>query len=75
MSKIDDLKVKYPGAIAWSFGDTPEMADELADLVVKGIKTAACGSLSSFIQEEESPLLVVTASFLTARMNRYASSE
>ncbi|QJI30039.1 ASCH domain-containing protein [Pseudomonas sp. ADAK18] len=54
MSIIDDLKVRYPGAIAWKFGDTPEMADELAELVVKGIKTATCGSLSSFKHEDES---------------------
>ncbi|MGA9701626.1 ASCH domain-containing protein [Pseudomonas sp.] len=54
MSIIDDLKIRYPEAIAWSFGDTPEMADELAELVVKGKKTAACSSLSSFKLEDES---------------------
>lgn len=54
MSTIDDLKVRYPGAIVCSFGDTPEMADELAELVAKGIKTAACCSLSSFRHEDES---------------------
>jgi uncharacterized protein YhfF len=32
------------------------MADELAELVAKGIKTAACGSLSSFKHEDESPI-------------------
>ncbi|QLG94165.1 ASCH domain-containing protein [Pseudomonas yamanorum] len=57
MNMIDDLKVKYPGAIAWPFGDTPEMADELAGLVIKGIKTAACCSLSSFKYENESPTI------------------
>ncbi|NVZ71719.1 ASCH domain-containing protein [Pseudomonas costantinii] len=57
MSIIDDLKVKYPGAIAWPFGDTPEMADELAELVAKGIKTAGCCSLSSFKHEEVSPTI------------------
>ncbi|WP_314388499.1 MULTISPECIES: ASCH domain-containing protein [Pseudomonas] len=57
MNVVDDLKVKYPGAIAWQFGDTPEMADELAELVVNGIKTAGCSSLSSFKHEEESPTI------------------
>ncbi|EPF17596.1 ASCH domain [Cedecea davisae] len=57
MRKIDDLKVNYPGAIAWPFGDTPAMADELAELVVKGIKTATCCSLSSFQNEDESPTI------------------
>ena len=27
---------------AWSFGNTPQMADELGELVLKGIKTATC---------------------------------
>lgn len=55
MSLINELKTKYPGAPAWSFGDNPDMANELADLVSKGIKTASCGSLSSFLSEEPSP--------------------
>ncbi len=53
MNMIEDLKVRYPGAVAWSFGDTPEMADELAERVAKGIKTATCCSLSSFKLEDE----------------------
>ncbi|MFK8258396.1 ASCH domain-containing protein [Erwinia sp. AnSW2-5] len=57
MSKIEELKVKYPGATAWAFGDSPEMADELAGLVIIGKKTASCGSLSSFKNEEESPTI------------------
>lgn len=57
MSMIEQLTVKYPGAIAWAFGDSPEMADELVGLVIKGKKTATCGSLSSFKNEEESPTI------------------
>lgn len=57
MSMIEQLTVKYPGAIAWAFGDSPEMADELAELVIKGKKTASCGSLSSFKNEDESPTI------------------
>lgn len=55
MNLIDDLKTKYPGAQAWSIGDNPDMANELADLVIKGIKTASCGSLTSFQAEESAP--------------------
>ncbi|NNS08755.1 ASCH domain-containing protein [Erwinia sp. JH02] len=57
MSMIEQLTVKYPGAIAWAFGDSPEMADELAELVIKGVKTATCGSLSSFKNEEGAPTI------------------
>lgn len=35
---------------AWSFGDSEEMADELADLVISGEKTATA---SAFIQYEK----------------------
>ncbi len=55
MSLIDELNAKYPDAQAWSFGDNPEMANELASLVVKGVKTASCGSLASFQADEPSP--------------------
>jgi uncharacterized protein YhfF len=55
MSLIDELKTRYPGAQAWSIGDNPDMANELADLVIKGIKTASCGSLASFLAEESAP--------------------
>lgn len=52
---IDCLTEKYPNAISWAFGDSPELADELVALVVKGIKTATCCSLHAFEQEETSP--------------------
>ena len=31
--------------LAWGFGSTPAMADELGDLVLRGLKTATCGLL------------------------------
>jgi len=55
MDLVENLKLKYPGARAWAFGDSPEMANELADLVVKGIKTASCGSLASFNADDAAP--------------------
>lgn len=55
MNTVDQLKIKYPGALSWSFGDSPALANELADLVKKGIKTASCGSLASYLREESAP--------------------
>lgn len=55
MVLIDDLQMKYPGSQAWSIGDNADMANELADLVMKGIKTASCGSLASYLAEESAP--------------------
>jgi uncharacterized protein YhfF len=43
--------------IAWSFGDTKEMADNLATLVVKGIKTATTSSLDLYEPDEEKPFV------------------
>ncbi len=39
---------------AWSFGDGPEMADELGALVVSGRKTATCSALWELEAEGES---------------------
>lgn len=52
---VDSIKAKYPGSQAWSIGDSPEMANELADLVKKGIKTASCGSLAAFQSDDSAP--------------------
>ena len=38
----------YANAVTFSFGDSPEMADELLALVLVGKKTATCGALTSF---------------------------
>lgn len=38
---------------AWAFGDSKEMADELADLVIKGIKTATASNYVLYELEEE----------------------
>lgn len=39
---------RYAGAITFSFGDSPEMADALLALVVSGRKTATCGALRDY---------------------------
>ena len=35
---------KYRGLRSFAFGDGPELADELLDLVMKGVKTATCST-------------------------------
>lgn len=46
------------GTVTFSFGDSPEMADELLALVIAGKKTATCGALRDFGAQGE-PLPVV----------------
>jgi uncharacterized protein YhfF len=38
---------------AWGFGDSPEMADELGQLVLSGTKTATCSLLWEYKLEDE----------------------
>jgi len=53
MTKLEALRSTYPGALAWHFGDSSELADELVQLVLSGIKTATCCSKNSFQREYE----------------------
>ena len=53
MTKLEALRSTYPGALAWHFGDSSELADELVQLVLSGIKTATCSSRVSFQHEYE----------------------
>lgn len=41
-----------PSAVRFSFGDSPQMADELLALVLAGKKTATCGRLSDYEGED-----------------------
>lgn len=45
---LEQLKIKYPNALAWPFGDSAELANQLAALVIAGKKVASCGSLQSW---------------------------
>ena len=40
------LPWRYRKAPRWSFGDSPELADDLLDLVLSGAKRATCSSLA-----------------------------
>ena len=42
------LQKRYPNAVPYSFGDSPEMNAELLQLVLDGTKTATCGALRDF---------------------------
>lgn len=55
MTLLDTLQTKYPGALAWGFGDSAAMADELANHVVQGRKTASSGSLAAYRNEASPP--------------------
>ena len=39
MVKVEELKTKYPGAADWQMGDSPELANALADLIKKGSRS------------------------------------
>ncbi|WP_437890154.1 ASCH domain-containing protein [Phytobacter sp. V91] len=52
---LNRLKERYPGAVSWAFGDSPEMADELVALVINGVKTATCSAFASYTDNDPLP--------------------
>ncbi|WP_263910456.1 ASCH domain-containing protein [Achromobacter sp. 79A6] len=56
---MDTARVKppapYENAVTFQFGDSPELADELLALVLSGAKTATCGALRDFNEQEPVP--------------------
>jgi len=50
---LEQLQDKYPDANAASLGDSPELASQLATLVIAGKKVASCGSLLSWQDDED----------------------
>ena len=42
--KLETIPDAYRGLRTFAFGDGPELADELLDLVIKGVKTATCST-------------------------------
>lgn len=72
MVEVEEIKKKYPGADAWQMGDSPQLANELADLIKKGIKTASCGIFASYQQEESARESGVITLFLMVRMFQFA---
>jgi len=41
---VSAVPPKYQGLRSFAFGDGPELADALLDLVIKGVKTATCST-------------------------------
>jgi len=41
---VSAVPAKYQGLRSFAFGDGPELADELLDLVMRGVKTATCST-------------------------------
>ena len=41
---LSGIPHKYLGLQSFAFGDGPDLADELLDLVVRGVKTATCST-------------------------------
>jgi uncharacterized protein YhfF len=54
LDQLPDKAEKPTSYEAWSFGATEEMANELAELVRRGTKTATAGLLWSYEAENES---------------------
>ena len=67
MVTLEQISSRYPGATAWSFGDSPQLADELAALVLCGKKTATCSALEACIQENALPIVGAYSIILDGR--------
>jgi uncharacterized protein YhfF len=50
---MSELPDRLKGAVTFSFGDSPTMADELLALVLDGRKTATCGRVNDFGEGKE----------------------
>ena len=47
----------YENAVTFSFGDSPELADELLALVLAGTKTATCDAVGAYSAAEPMPVV------------------
>ena len=58
MVTMEDIKVRYPDAVSFKFGDSAELCAELNDLVRAGEKTATCGPTRLYDRKpEEHPVV------------------
>ena len=67
MPTAAQLLAKYPSATAWSFGDSPQLADDLDALVLRGQKTATCSALQACMQENALPVVGAIGIILDGR--------
>lgn len=54
---MTNLPDQYADAVQFTFGDSPELADELLALVLSGTKTATCGALEGYTDDEPFPVV------------------
>jgi len=55
---VSELPEKYRDAVAFAFGDSPALADELLALVLVGRKTATCAAVRDYSQNDgEKPVV------------------
>ncbi|MFZ4832894.1 ASCH domain-containing protein [Rouxiella sp. Mn2063] len=56
---MPQIPQKYKAAERWSFGDNEAQADELAQRVIAGVKTATCANLDDEGEPEPGEIFVV----------------
>lgn len=49
----DQLRARYPGAMPTRFGDGPALSAKLIGLIASGAKTATCGALAHYLEDNE----------------------
>jgi uncharacterized protein YhfF len=52
MSRLKEVLARHPGAIAFRMGDGPGLCRDLTTLVASGEKTASCGALRDYPQDD-----------------------
>lgn len=57
MMQENSYLIKYPSAKPVAFGDSPELANVLAELIARGVKTGSSGSLAGCIAEGMFPVI------------------
>lgn len=72
MVEVEEIKKKYPGADAWQMGDSPELANELADLIKKGSKRPLADLLPLTSRKNLPRESGVITLFLMVRMFQFA---
>lgn len=72
MVEVEEIKKKYPGADAWQMGDSPQLANELADRSKKGSKRPLADLLPLTSRKNPPRESGVITLFLMVRMFQFA---
>jgi uncharacterized protein YhfF len=68
---VNSVPDRYQALRSFSFGDGAELADELLDLVLKGIKTATCSPDQRHVPLGIMGRTVMTATLANARTREF----